>query len=382
MKTNEEITSDIEYILEHLGHSERLMENEFRRWLSDPEHLQLFESVRLQSEAFLRKDIKLKMEVGQEWNAFRKQVVPRRYLWIGWCSAAACVLLVFLGILKLTVDNSRPEVVVADHVPVAKRNAELILADGKSVALANEEIVIREQAGTSIRHDAEHRLVYVADGYPSAGGLAYNTLKVPAGADYFVQLEDGSRVWVNCESELKYPVRFSKKERRVVLQGEAYFEVNKASEWPFIVETKDREVVVTGTSFNVKAYPQEKMWQATLITGRIEIPEQNGKQVLRPSQQYSLDKSTKKIEITEVNTDVFTGWKDGVFVFRNSRLEDVLASLARWYRVEIFYAREAAKDICFSGNLDRYEDIDHLLQVINGNGQVVLTRNKEVVIVN
>ncbi|MFR3331067.1 MAG: FecR family protein [Odoribacter splanchnicus] len=382
MKTNEEITSDIEYILEHLGHSEKLTEPEFRKWLSDPEHLQLFESVRLQSEAFLRKELKLKMEIGQEWDAFRRQLLPPRRLWIGWCSAAACVFLIFLGILRLTVDHSQPEVAVADHVPVAKRSAELILADGSSVALANEEVVIREQAGTSIRHDTEHRLVYVADGEPADSLFAYNTLKVPAGADYFVQLEDGSRVWVNCESELKYPIRFSKKERRVILQGEAYFEVNKASEWPFVVETEDREVVVTGTSFNVKAYPRERMWQATLITGRVEIPEQNGKQVLRPSQQYSLDKSTKKAEIRKVDTDVFTGWKDGVFVFRNSRLEDVLANLARWYRVEIFYAREAVKDICFSGNLDRYEDIDHLLQVINGNGQVVLTRNKEVVIVN
>ncbi|WP_046403665.1 hypothetical protein, partial [Odoribacter sp. N15.MGS-14] len=141
MKTNEEITSDIEYILEHLGHSKKLTEPEFRKWLSDPEHLQLFESVRLQSEAFLRKELKLKMEIGQEWDAFKRQLLPPRRLWIGWCSAAACVFLIFLGILRLTVGHSQPEVAVAEHVPVAKRSAELILADGSSVALANEEIV-------------------------------------------------------------------------------------------------------------------------------------------------------------------------------------------------------------------------------------------------
>ena len=382
MKEDECISADIEYVMAHLCDPETLTDAEFLSWLSEPEHLQLFETVRRDRQTFLMKEERMKVDITCEWGAFSRQIKPVNRNWIWWCSAAACVVMAVVGVWKFKVQEPQPQVVAQQEIPVARRCAELILADGKAVALDKKELQIRDQSGALIRNDAEQRLIYTAADGAASGPVANNTLKVPAGADYFVQLEDGSRVWVNCESELEFPVRFDEKERRVILRGEAYFEVNKAEAWPFIVVTDRMEVRVTGTSFNVKAYVSEKMMHATLVSGRVEVSREGQRQILKPSEQYCLDTETGKSDVVKVETEVFTGWKDGVFVFRNSLLEDVVNSLARWYRMEVFYARPSARKLRFSGNLDRYENIDQLLEVINANGQVVLTRDKGVLIVN
>lgn len=382
MKEDECISADIEYVMAHLCDPKTLTDAGFLSWLSEPGHLQLFETVRRDREIFLMKEERMKVDIQCEWGAFSRRIKPGNRNWIWWCSVAACVVMAVVGVWKFKVQEPQPQVMVQQEIPVARRCAELILADGKAVALDEKELQIRDQSGALIHNDAQQRLIYMATDGAASGPLVNNTLKVPAGADYFVQLEDGSRVWVNCESELEFPVRFDRKERRVVLRGEAYFEVNKAAAWPFIVVTDRMEVRVAGTSFNVKAYSSEKMVHATLVSGRVEVSREGQRQVLKPSEQYRLDTQTGLSDVVKVETEVFTGWKDGVFVFRNSLLEDVVSTLARWYRMEVFYARPAAGKLRFSGNLDRYENIDQLLEVINANGQVVLTRDKGVLIVN
>ena len=212
----------------------------------------------------------------------------------------------------------------------------------------------------------------------------YNTVRVPGGADYAVELADGTIARLNCETELRYPVRFVGKERRVYLDGEAFFEVAKNAEMPFIVETKQMQVEVTGTQFDVKAYAEDETMQATLVEGGVEVCAYGAGSkpvALTPSQQYVLDVQTRQVEVKKVDVQLYTGWVEGMFVFKNQRLEDVMTMLARWYSVDVFYIGESVKDIRLSANLGRYEHIDKILDIIQETNKIGFSRKGNVVTV-
>ena len=207
-------------------------------------------------------------------------------------------------------------------------------------------------------------------------------MKIPAGADYKIYLADGSEVWLNCGSELRYPVKFVGNERRVYLRGEAFFEVKKATEWPFIVETEHMHIQVTGTRFNVKSYPEEDIVHTTLVKGAVTVTGPENKIHtfrLLPSQQFSLDKLTGQIEVKEVDTRLYTDWTEGMFVFRKQRLEEVMNTLARWYDIEVFYSGADVRDLRLSANLGRYDHIDTILGLIRAMDKVVVDRKGNVI---
>ena len=210
----------------------------------------------------------------------------------------------------------------------------------------------------------------------------YHTLRVPAGADYQVTLADGTKVWLNCESTLRYPVEFGDEKREVYLDGEGYFEVNKAAEWPFIVNTEQMQVKVTGTKFNVKSYTTEPIVHTTLVEGSVWAYTDQVQVELTPSEQFRYDKETGKTSVQKVDTELYTGWIEGMFVFRNQRLEDVMNDLARWYNMTIFYSTAETKEIRISTNLNRYKNIDDLLVIINESGKVVVARNDNTITIH
>ena len=218
-----------------------------------------------------------------------------------------------------------------------------------------------------------------------AGKPVYNTLRIPAGADYVVSLSDGTRVFLNCESEFRFPVVFSGKERKVYLSGEAFFEVKQAKEWPFVVVTDQLQVQVTGTSFNVSSYQKDRTVAVTLVSGTVEVSEtrQPGRVIpLIPSQQFCLDKSTGQTEVRKVDVSLYTGWVEGMFVFRNQRLEEVMDVLARWYSIDVFYVQTSVKDLRLSANLNRYGHIDSLLEIIRAMDKVDIKRMGKVVTIS
>lgn len=210
----------------------------------------------------------------------------------------------------------------------------------------------------------------------------YHTLRVPAGADYQVTLADGTKVWLNCESTLRYPVEFGDEKREVYLDGEGYFEVNKAAEWPFIVNTEQMQVKVTGTKFNVKSYTTEPIVHTTLVEGSVWAYTDQVQVELTPSEQFRYDKETGKTSVQKVDTELYTGWIEGMFVFRNQRLEDVMNDLARWYNMTIFYSTAETKEIRISTNLNRYKNIDDLLVIINESGKVVVARKDNTITIH
>ena len=379
---------DIEFAVYCLAHPEMMAGEEFRTWIKTPEHRALFEEIRLYREAYMRRADAFRMDVEEEYRRFagRTKRGRGRALW-RWCGAAAASVAVLLAVWFFADRVEVEEKTLAEaETLVGRRTAELILASGERVELGGNALNIKTEDGRRIAADSCKRLSYreadvegVMEEEP-----VYNTVRVPGGADYAVELADGTIVRLNCETELRYPVRFVGKERRVYLDGEAFFEVAKNAEMPFIVETKQMQVEVTGTQFDVKAYAEDETMQATLVEGGVEVCAYGAGSkpvALIPSQQYVLDVQTRQAEVKKVDVQLYTGWVEGMFVFKNQRLEDVMTMLARWYSVDVFYVGESVKDIRLSAYLGRYEHIDSVLDVIRATNKIDFVRKGNVVTV-
>lgn len=170
-------------------------------------------------------------------------------------------------------------------------------------------------------------------------------------------MSDGTRVWLNAETELRYPVQFNGKERVVYLKGEAYFEVSKNKEKPFLVQVDDMSVKVYGTAFNVNTYNKI---ETVLVTGSVSM-NQGGKEVLlKPNQKGVFDQTSGKITVEDVDVLAYVSWKNGDFIFRNESLNSIMDKLSRWYGLEVLYQDAGLQEVRLSGNLKRYKDVREL----------------------
>lgn len=398
----------IEFILEHLREPEQLLQEEFVSWLQKEENKHLFEEVITNRMAFLQKEYGQQIEPELEWQKLWQQMQKDFYTPIPekrkinrrvWYSMAAgvCVLMALAGGLLLQQGKEKKSVSpMAQIEHVGKRSAQLIVSTGEVLDLSQEEIYQKAVDGTLITNDTLKLLSYQSDtqkttiirtGEDNAlkkikKEIVYHTLRVPAGADYQVTLADGTKVWLNCESTLRYPVEFGDEKREVYLDGEGYFEVNKATEWPFIVNAEQMQEKVTGTKFNVKSYSTEPIVHTTLVEGSVWAYTDQTQVQLTPSEQFRYNKETGKTSVQKVDTELYTGWIEGMFVFRNQRLEDVMNDLARWYNMTIFYSTAETKEIRISTNLNRYKNIDDLLEIINESGKVVVARKDNTITIH
>ncbi len=239
------------------------------------------------------------------------------------------------------------------------KGARLILGDGKVVEITKDNrFQLAETDGTIIRKDSA-AIVYSP--VTSAGdSLVYNKMETLTGMEYTLALSDGSLVYLNAETSVKYPVVFAENERMVELDGEAYFEVAKDASRPFIVRMNGVDVKVTGTSFNARAYRNEGKVVTTLIEGRVEV---NGKAIV-PGEQARYEVGNGNLEVAKVDVEHFVAWKEGYFVFRNERLEDVMRTLARWYKVEYHFMDEASKDVRIGARFGRYNDMTPIIEML------------------
>ena len=211
--------------------------------------------------------------------------------------------------------------------------------------------------------------------------MVYNSLEVPIGTEYSLVLSDGTRVCLNSQSRLTYPVVFDSKERVVELEGEAYFDVEEDAERPFLIKIRDAAVKVLGTSFNVKAYSDEGRIITTLVEGNVLFMSKAGEVLLRSGDQVCYDHNGSAWSKRRVDAELYTSWKEGTLKFENERLEDLLKVLKRWYGVEIFYTRPALKEQLYSGSLRRYEEIKNVLCVLEMTSDICFTvKNKTVIV--
>lgn len=302
---------------------------------------------------------------------------------------AVIVLVMTVGLFWMVRDHATSSIPVmqTQEITPGGMKAKLILATGENVLLDTlvlDTMTIRE-AGVMIQKSGGG-LTYENSGKKDERPvkITYNTLDVPRGGEYDVVLEDGTRVWLNADSRLKYPVVFPGNERRVILEGEAYFEVARDTSRPFLVETGIQALRVLGTAFNVCAYPDEPDIYTTLVHGSVAVSvgkQENGR-ILVPGEQAICHVNKGDFVIKKVDVQQVVAWKKGLFVFENQNLEQIMLKLARWYNVTIFFQNEAAKTIEFKGNLPKYSNFRSVLQVIEKSSNVKFEVKGETVIVS
>lgn len=298
--------------------------------------------------------------------AFRKAKGRRRLHPVRWYGAAACALVMALGgwWLLRTGQSADGGALVGEYGIHGSRQICLQLSDGKRVALCSEDTLqLQEQDKTIEVRGGE--IAYSGERKADSWEEVWNTLTVPKGAEFRIKLSDGTVVHLNADSRLQYPMLFSGKERRVRLQGEAWFEVAKSAEIPFYVMAEDLEIRVYGTSFNVNTHGMRAV-QTVLTEGEVGVRSlRSGKEVrMVPGQLAEYGRSDRELRIREVNVRQYTAWKEGYFYFDDRSLEEMMDELARWYDMEIVYQSNHGKMLHFSGYVQRYKDVRRILATL------------------
>jgi ferric-dicitrate binding protein FerR (iron transport regulator) len=250
------------------------------------------------------------------------------------------------------------------------QKALLVLADGATVEFDDDEPLAELDQGDAVIRNEKNELVYSEkERFGRSRRLVYNELRTPRGGGYSLSLADGSKVWLNAGSSLRFPVSFSDSTRHVFLEGEAYFQVTHNGK-PFIVTSGEMDVRVLGTSFNVLAYPDEQQLVTTLVEGSVRIDlggkesEAVSSRILRADDQAVISIANADIEVSKVNTSQYTSWIEGKLEFHNEDLDKVMKRLARWYDFEYEFENNGAKDFHFSARFDNSENISTILEML------------------
>ena len=282
-------------------------------------------------------------------------------------SRAACVLAVASLLVYQWNKQDRQQVKLAENkmMPARGMKAVLLKASGDELQLDEHSLRVEGDNGVVMAVDSSGLQYEVITDLP-VKELEYNTLIVPRGGEFSLELADGTRVWLNAESRLRYPVAFTGKERKVEMEGEVYFEVAKNKEKPFIVTVNGVDIRVLGTSFNVSAYQEDVV--TTLVEGKVQLKKGNEQVILSPNQQAIW--SDDEFRVKQVDARNFVLWKEGVFYFEDVDLETILDDMARWYNVNVFYMNPALKEMKFSVEIRRYGDINEILRRIEQTKRV------------
>ena len=309
----------------------------------------------------------------------------RKPLYRTWMAAAAVLLFMAFGIWFLVGRDrtEKPSVAgtpkVEDIAPGGDK-AILTLADGRRVVLdtAGNGAITRQGSVTVIKLNGQ--LAYQPSTSTSTPTLTYNIITTPRGGQFQLVLADGTKVWLNAASSLRFPTAFAEKERRVELTGEGYFEVAHDAAKPFHVQVNDMEVQVLGTHFNVNSYSDEPSIKTTLLEGSVKVRSGTQEAVLKPGQQAQLQATSHKLQTTNhVDVEQVMAWKNGLFVFNRADIETILRQAARWYDVDVEYGGKINET--FSGGLPRSENISQLLKIFEATGKVTFTINGKKIMV-
>ncbi|MGI6231710.1 MAG: FecR family protein [Prevotella sp.] len=305
-----------------------------------------------------------------------EHVAPVRHSRRRWLVAASVALLILGGLMFRWLDQSGPapssENVTAQkqqEIRPGKTVATLTYGDGQQVVLTDD--------------DSENQKIMrkTGSGHPAK----MNSLTTPRGGEFKVTLEDGTEVWLNAASKLVYPETFGDRERRVELEGEAYFKVAKNEKKPFFVVAGSQEIRVYGTEFDVDAYEEEDEILTTLVKGSVSLKSLHavqGEVVLSPGHQAVFSQSTESARVRKVDTDVVTSWRKGMFVFENQTMAQIMRQLSRWYDFDYKFADPNVAQIEFMGTIPRYSSFHDVAEVLRKAGGIKLSQNGRTIIVS
>ncbi|MBO9150769.1 FecR family protein [Chitinophaga sp. GCM10012297] len=305
--------------------------------------------------------------------------------WKTWAAAAALILMLGIGFLwrQASVAPNDPVLVKeTSDIPPGGNGAILTLANGSTVVLDSlgNGLIAAQQGSQAILQNGQ--LEYEPSGGETAG-LSYNTMRTPNGRQFRLKLPDGTLVWLNAASSIRYPVAFTGKERRVEVQGEAYFEVTENAQMPFIVDADHRtEITVLGTQFNVNAYDDEPTLNTTLLQGRVRITAAGKNVELKPGQQAQVSRDQQIKTANDANLDKAVAWKNGTFNFEGSNLREIMRQLERWYDIKVVYEKDIPPTEYF-GEISKRNNLQGVLRILEksevrfrleNNNTLVVTR--------
>ena len=370
------------------GMTDNAQEKELNEWRSvSPRHEELFQ--RMLSSEHVEKSIsrfvKTEEEEERGWRQLQQKARSGRSVRkIKWFPYAAAIVLILSvgGVFYFSGDKEQTEIlpIAKNEVQVPGSRAVLILPDGRKVDLENEVLRSDLAQSDSLLLVSARSLKYRDIDSPDTTEI-FHTLEIPRGGEYLLALSDGTMIYLNSESTLSFPVKFQGKERKVYLTGEAYFKVAKNTEHPFVVTAGELEVLVTGTTFGVRAYKDEKDIQTTLESGQVTVKVEGKSVKLVPNKQVLFNKSTMGLEVRDVDVDLYLAWADGRLVYDNCPLEKILTDLGRWYNIDVFYSRDELRSYQFSLNMKKHEEFTQVLELIGKTGEVQFEIKDNTVIV-
>jgi len=309
------------------------------------------------------------------------EVSSSNIVWKKYLSAAAILIFisasVYLFQQKSSNDLTKEVKELIHDIQPGSNKATLTLSDGKKISLSDlENGEIAEQQGIKIIKSSDGQLVYTLNNSQvNSESTAYNTIETPMGGQYQINLPDGSKVWLNSGSSLRYPIKFNSLERNIEISGEAYFEIAKKEGIPFKVKVGEQEVEVLGTHFNIMAYTDEASINTTLVEGSVKVSNGKKSKIIIPGQQSRLKNG--EIEVHSVDIDEVIAWKDGFFVFKNEDIKSMMRKISRWYDVEVVYQGDI-EDKSFGGKISRSRNISEVLEILESTGSIhfeVITEN-------
>lgn len=313
------------------------------------------------------------------WQQVRKQTIAKKktFRLPVWTRYAAMVaIIVFTGMIYF---SKQPASTIREVNMEEFSQPTLLLENGEKIALTEESFSMQKK-DVVIKNDAKNKLVYEPQKETQNKNVQNNHLVIPKGKTYKLLLSDGTKIWLNSETEITYPTRFVGNKRVVNLIGEAFFEVAKNKEKPFIVNANGMEVKVLGTSFNISCYTTDKTFNTTLINGSVSVKTNNKEaQTIVPSEQLTYYKESEQTTIHTVNTELFTSWINGEYIFKDTTLEEIVKKLQRWYDFSVNYEDESLKHNRYSLTADRNTNLDHLLEVISYTSNVKLERINNII---
>lgn len=288
-----------------------------------------------------------------------------------WAAAASVLIILSAGYFFLTNKNDRQ---IAKMEQSSKSLGNLIPGGNKAIlTLGNGEIIILDsvdngtlslQGGSTIMKLGDGQIAYEGSAHSIQTEIVYNTISTPAGGQYNLTLSDGSKVWLNAESSLRFPATFSGNERNVELTGEGYFEIAHNKEKPFHVSVNNTRVEVLGTHFNINAYADENALKTTLLEGSVKVIKGSQNVIIEPGQQAAVNNTSNSITIDKsVNLEEVVAWKEGIFQFDNTDLQEVMRQLGRWYNVKVDFEKNVpAKH--FTGKIYRNVNASEVFKIL------------------
>ena len=346
-------------------------EIEFSEWYNaNQDNVVMLSVAFAENEEILRNRILQNIQYRKEKDD--KVISLRRYSFIRVAAAAAILILLTGGAWYYFYQ--KPEAVITKNDSDADRfkndiapgsdKAVLTLADGSEIILDNAQTgTLTQQGNTKIILLDAGQLAYNTHGAKANGEVLYNTISTPKGGQYQIVLADGSKVWMNAASSLRFPTAFVGKQRNVELTGEAYFEVAKNAAMPFNVQVNDMNVQVLGTHFNVMAYNDENVIKTTLLEGAVKVTKGTVAGLLKPGQQAKMDKDAGNIKIATADVEETMAWKNGLFLFNNDDIKTIMRQISRWYDVNIsFEGNIPAKN--FTWQISRNTNVSQVLKML------------------